>query len=191
MSKFVHHVMLHVMLGGWRAGPVYRALEALETQNLVSLVASNFPDVFVFPTVQASPSSNLPAVPGILGLGPSSGSAVYRSLNNQTQGDTVVNRIFQQNVSSLNILTVLLERSNDPTEKYPGDITVGEIIPWMENITTEPKVPVTNDPKANSVDQHWQVLLDSNGIVGPDGKPIQVQATVQGSSSYSSGYFEP
>ena len=156
------------------------------------------PTLFVFPTVQASPSSNLPSVPGMLGLGPSSGSAVYLSLNNQTQGDTVVNRIFQQNVSSPNILTVLLGRSNDPAEMYPGDITVGEIIPGMENITTEPKVPVTINPKANSEGQHWQVLLDANGIIGPDGKPIQVQTVVQGTSNpnqltavFDTGYSFP
>ena len=156
------------------------------------------PTLSVFPTVQVSPSSNLPSVPGILGLGPNAGSVVYHSLNNQTQGDTVVDRIFQQNVSSPNILTVLLGRSNDPAEKYPGDITVGEIIPGMENITSEPKIPVTINPKANSEYQHWQVLLDANGIIGPDGKPIQVQTTVQGTPNpnqlttvFDTGYTFP
>ena len=136
-----------------------------------------------FPTVQVAPSSDLPSVPGMLGLGPNSGSRIHVSLNNQPQGDTVVDRIFQQNVSSPNFLTVLLGRSNDPAEQFPGDITVGEIIPGMGNITAEPKVPVTVDPQSYSEDQHWQVLLDANGIIGPDGKPIQVQTTVQGTAN--------
>ena len=95
----------------------------------------------------------------------------------------MLDRIFQQNVSTPNILTVLLGRSNDPAEKYPGEITVGEIIPGMENITTEPKVPVTVDPKKYSLDQHWQALLDANGIIGPDGKPIQIQTSVKGTKN--------
>ncbi len=52
----------------------------------------------------------------------------HASLNNQPQGDTVLDRIFRQNVSILNFLIVLLGRSNDPAEKYPGDITMGEIL---------------------------------------------------------------
>ena len=89
--------------------------------------------------------------------------------------------MFRQNVSTPNILTVLLGRSNDPAERYPGDLTVGEIIPGMENITTEPKVPVTVDPQKHSGDQHWQALLDA--IIGPDGKPIQIQTSVQGTQN--------
>ena len=139
--------------------------------------------LFVFTIVQVQPSSNLPNVPGILGLGPNVGSRVHASLNNQPQGDAVLDRIFQQNVSTPNILTVLLGRSNDPADKYPGDITVGEIIPGMENITTEPKVPVTVDPQSYSTDQHWQALLDANGIIGSDGKPIQIQTSVQGTQN--------
>ena len=158
------------------------------------------PTSFVFPTVQVTPSSDLPTQPGqgMLGLGPNANSRVHTSLNNQPQGDTVVNRIFQQNVSTPNILTVLLGRSNDPVERYPGNITVGEIIPGMENITTEPKLPVTVDPQVFSYDQHWQVLLDANGIIGPDGKPIQVQTSVQGTQNpnqltavFDTGYSFP
>ncbi|KAH9069348.1 hypothetical protein EDB83DRAFT_2374659 [Lactarius deliciosus] len=115
----------------------------------------------------------------MLGLGPNSGSRIHASLDNQSQGSAVLDRIFQQNVSSPNILTVLLGRSNDPAEKYPGNITVGEVLPGLENITNEPQVPVTSLPSSDSADQHWQVLLDEDGIIGPDGKPIQVQTNVQ------------
>jgi hypothetical protein len=118
-------------------------------------------------------------VPGTLGLGPNSGSIIHASLNDQPQGDTVLDRIFLLNVSTPNILTVLLGRSDDPTEKYPGDITVGEILRGLENITNQARVPVTALPAPDAVDQHWQVLLDEDGIIGPDGQPIQVQSSVK------------
>ena len=128
--------------------------------------------------MQVTPTSNTPQVPGMLGLGPNSGSSIHASLNNQPQGDTVLDRIFRQNVSTPNILTVLLGRSNDPTEKYPGDITVGEILQDLKNITNQPRVPVTALPAPDAVNQHWQVLLDEDGIIGPNGQPIQVQSGV-------------
>ena len=129
--------------------------------------------------MQVIPTLNTPQVPGTLGLGPNSGSTIHTSLNNQPQGDTVLDRIFRQNVSTPNILTVLLGRSDDPTEKYPGEITVGEILPGLENITNQPRVPVTALPSPDAVDQLWQVLLDEDGIIGPDGQPIQVQSNVK------------
>lgn len=119
----------------------------------------------------------------MLGLGPNSGSRIHASLNNQPQGDTVLDRIFRQNISTPNILTVLLGRSNDSTEKYPGDITVGEILQGLENITSQPRVPVTALPAPDAVDQHWQVLLDEDGIIGPDGQPIQLQSSVNGTQN--------
>ncbi|KAF8264653.1 aspartic peptidase domain-containing protein [Lactarius quietus] len=133
--------------------------------------------------LEISPTSNAPSVPGMLGLGPNSGSRVLASLNYQPQGDTVLDRIFQQNVSTPNILTVLLGRSNDPAEPYPGNISVGEILPGYENITNEPHLPVTVDIPLDSADQHWQVLLDANGIIGPNGQPIQVKTIVPGTAN--------
>jgi hypothetical protein len=118
-------------------------------------------------------------VPGLLGLGPNSGSKIHTSLNNQAQGDAVLDRIFRQNVSTPNFLTVLLGRSNDPAEKYPGDITVGEVLQGLENITSQPHVPVTVVQSLDALIQHWQVLLDEDGIIGPNGQPIQVQSGVQ------------
>ena len=153
--------------------------------------------LIVFPTVEVTPTSNTPSSPGFLGLGPNSGSNIHSSLNSPS-GDTVLDRIFRQNVSTPNILTILLGRSNDPAELYPGDITVGEVIPGMENITNEPHVPVTSDPPADSGDQHWQVLIDANGIIGPDGNPIQVQTDVPSTANknqltamFDTGYSFP
>jgi hypothetical protein len=136
----------------------------------------------LLPTVEVTPTSDTLNVSSFIGLGPNSGSRIHSSLNSPS-GDTVLDRIFQQNVSTPNILTILLERSNDPAEMYPGDITVGEIFPGMENITNEPHVSVTALPPVDSADQHWQVLIDENGIIGPDGNPIQVQTGVQSTAN--------
>ncbi|KAI9453906.1 acid protease [Lactarius psammicola] len=133
--------------------------------------------------LEVSPTSDVPPVPGMLGLGPNTGSGVHAALDNQSQGNAVLDRIFRQNVSTPNILTVLLGRSNDPMERYPGNITVGEILPGLESITSQPQVSVTSLPPLDSEDQHWQVLLDEDGIIGPDGKPIQIQTKVQSTSN--------
>lgn len=133
--------------------------------------------------VTSPQSSDTPPVSGMLGLGPNRGSRIHASLNNQPQGDTVLDRIFQQNVSAPNILTVLLGRSNDPTEKYPGSITVGESLQGLENITSQPREPVTSLQPPDAPNQHWQVLLDEDGVIGPDGQPIQAQTRVQGTQN--------
>jgi len=138
--------------------------------------------IFICHTVEVTSSSGIPPVSGVLGLGPNSGSRIHASLDNQPQGDAVLDRIFQQNVSTPNILTILLGRSNDPAETYPGSITVGEYLQGFENITSQPREPVTALPP-DSPDQHWQVLLDEDGIIGPDGQPIQVQTAVQGTQN--------
>lgn len=118
-------------------------------------------------------------MPGYLGLGPNSGSRIHASLNNQPQGDTVLDSIFRQNISAPNILTILLGRSEDPAEIYPGNITVGEVLQGFENITSQPQVPVTIVTAPDAEAQHWQVLLDEDGIIGPDGQPILIQTGVQ------------
>lgn len=62
---------------------------------------------------------------------------------------------------------------------YPGNITVGEVLQGFENITSQPQVPVTVVPALDAEAQHWQVLLDEDGIIGPDGQPILIQTGVQ------------
>ena len=62
---------------------------------------------------------------------------------------------------------------------YPGEITVGEVLQGLENITSQPQVPVTVIQAPDAEAQHWQVLLDEDGIIGPNGQPIQVQTGVQ------------
>ena len=133
--------------------------------------------------VEVTSSSDTPPVSGVLGLGPNRGSRIHASLNNQSQGDSVLDRIFQQNVSAPNTLTILLGRSDDPAERYSGSITVGEYLQGLENVTSQPREPVTVLQPPDTLGQHWQVLLDEDGIIGPDGQPIQVQTAVQGTQN--------
>ncbi len=49
-------------------------------------------------------------------------------------------------------------------------MTIGEILPQFSNISIEPKVPLSMGRL--SYDQRQLVVLDANGIIGPDGKTI-------------------
>ncbi|KAH9858731.1 acid protease [Lenzites betulinus] len=106
---------------------------------------------------------------GILGLGPSQASEVLATLG-QNNGDPVLDRIFRQNLTTPNFLTVLLGRAGDPTDTFVGDITVGETVSPFDNITSQPKLPVKAAPSRGG--QHWVTLLDKDGIIGPDGQHI-------------------
>ena len=122
--------------------------------------------------VQVQPSSAYPRGRGLLGLGPNSGSNIHDALKKQPAGDTVLDRIFRQDPSTPNILTVLLSRSDDPDEQYPGQVTVSDVLPDRRGILDQPKLSVKAVRSSQSGNQHWQVLLDQNGIIGPDGHPI-------------------
>lgn len=66
----------------------------------------------------------------------------------------------------------------DPVDTFPGDLTIGEILPGFENITSQPKLTVTDVPIWEVGDQHFQVLLDADGIIGPTGQPVKVKTAV-------------
>ncbi|KAI0093260.1 acid protease [Irpex rosettiformis] len=122
-------------------------------------------------------SGNNPKGEGLIGLGPNSESNVHQVLNNKN-GDTPLDRIFRDNTSTPNFITIYLGRSDDPTDPFPGDLTIGSVVPGYGNITSQPKLPVL-DVRAKG-GQHWQTLLDANGIIGPDGKPINTTSHVSG-----------
>jgi hypothetical protein len=54
-------------------------------------------------------------ISGLIGLGPNEGSAIQEKLDGDA-GDTMLNRIFQQNKTTANYITFLLDRKNDPGE---------------------------------------------------------------------------
>ena len=54
---------------------------------------------------------------------------------------------------------------------------IGTILPGYEEISESPKLPALVDQYM--INQHWQSLLDSNGIVGPDGERIPTETGIQ------------
>ncbi|KAG6915623.1 hypothetical protein DXG01_010662 [Tephrocybe rancida] len=111
---------------------------------------------------------------GILGLGPNDGSNIYKAFPS-VAGAALLDRIFLTNHATPNYLTVLLGRSKDPTDFFGGSLTIGEVISGFETVLKQPKLPVINSI-AN--DQHFQILLDEDGLIGPDGRPIAIHTEV-------------
>jgi hypothetical protein len=89
--------------------------------------------------------------------------------------------------------TVYLGRSDDPSDQFPGDLTVGEVLSGYEDVSNQPKLPVTQVSVAYSGDQHWQTLLDPNGIIGPDGKSVSFQSKIskQATVVFDTGFSLP
>ncbi|KAI9448438.1 acid protease [Lactarius indigo] len=133
--------------------------------------------------IQVPSGGDAPDGTGLIGLGPNVGSHVHDALNDLPAGDTPLDRIFRQNLSTPNYLTVLLNRPNDTAEKYTGAMTIGEALPQYSNITNQPKVPVSA-LQSLIQDQHWSIILDSNGIIGPDGKAVQVTSNATGAPTH-------
>lgn len=136
-------------------------------------------------------SSDFSEQHGIIGLGPSSLSST-RELVNSSAGDPPLDRIFRQNTSTPNTLSILLSRADD-TDTYldsrssqTGLLSIGEVIEGFESITYSPKLHAAVDPEGRL---HWQTTLDSNGIIGPDGQristPTSVETIVVGNTSIS------
>ncbi|KAF8214330.1 hypothetical protein K438DRAFT_2149621, partial [Mycena galopus ATCC 62051] len=113
------------------------------------------------------------AAPGLIGLGTSEGSVVYNKLDS-TEGNTVLDNIFLQNTATLNFITFALSHLNDSMETWTGDFTIGETITEsnFSAVTNQPKLPVTVLSGSNTGNQHFQMLLDADGFIGPDGVVI-------------------
>ncbi|KAJ3817766.1 aspartic peptidase domain-containing protein [Lentinula raphanica] len=132
--------------------------------------------------ISASQSSSNPAGQGLIGLGPNSGSNIYAKVGNNT-GASVCDRIFIQNTSSPNYITVNLGRTDDPSADFPGNITIGETLEGLDNITSQPKLEVTTVSIHDTGDQHFQILIDSDGIIGPDNQSISYTTEVDSTSN--------
>jgi hypothetical protein len=104
-----------------------------------------------------TPDSTNPAGSGLIGLGPNAGSQIHATLG-ASSGDTVLDRIFKQNTSTPNFLTVLMGRYNDPTDIFSGDLTVGSIVPGYENVNNQPKMVVTEGPWCHAL-AIWRFLF--------------------------------
>ncbi|KAF7314599.1 Peptidase A1 domain-containing protein [Mycena kentingensis (nom. inval.)] len=133
--------------------------------------------------IQVSADADHPAGKGLIGLGPSDGSVVYQAFDEADQGNTVLDNIFIQNTQTPNYITCLLGRLSDPDGAYPGQLTIGEILPVTNGtnltaIVDQPKLAVTEVSLSNSANQHFQILLDPLGFIGPDGNPIKIATQV-------------
>ncbi|KZT09219.1 acid protease [Laetiporus sulphureus 93-53] len=142
-------------------------------------------------------SDNETAGTGLIGLGPHTGSQIQSTLGNGT-GDPPLDRIFQQNTSTPNYITVLLGRANDKFDEAPGNLTVGEVLPGYDNITSQPRLKVSVLQSSESGGQHWQTLLDADGVIGPDGNVVDVTTVVSSTSNdkqltvvFDTGYSLP
>ncbi|KAK0504254.1 aspartic peptidase domain-containing protein [Armillaria luteobubalina] len=132
--------------------------------------------------LQITPDSDHPIGRGLIGLGPTAGSNIYNKLNTSA-GYAVLDRIFLQNTSTPNYYTVLMGRTQDPTDVFPGDLSIGELLDGYSNVESEPKLEVTIVPDGESTAQHFQILLDEDGIIGPDEKPISITTKVKQTSN--------
>jgi len=116
---------------------------------------------------------------GLLGLGPNAGSVIHDKIDTDA-ADSVLTRIFKQNHHTDNYISFLLDRKSDPTDPFSGQLTISEIVPGFDNITSMPKLDVDEINKLLEEDQHWQALTDAdNGIIGPDGESIKVPSLVR------------
>lgn len=133
---------------------------------------------------------------GLIGLGPNTGSVILDKLDNDS-GNSVLNRIFSQNTTSANYLTVLLGRQSPVNQTFTGQLTISEVVPGFENITNMPKLEVDKVHKLTDADQHWQTYTDASGVIGPDGQPIKIESIVPSAPDdrlvvvFDSGYTLP
>ncbi|KAG9027593.1 hypothetical protein FRB95_007589 [Tulasnella sp. JGI-2019a] len=120
---------------------------------------------------------------GLVGLGPNSGSAIYSALGDAT-GGTMMDSIFELNMTSGNYITFMLDREEDPTNSIIGQMTVSEPVTGFEAIETQTKLSVVGVEKialvsllgGGSPTQHWSAYTDANGVIGPDGNAVKVDS---------------
>lgn len=114
---------------------------------------------------------------GLIGLGPNSGSKIYDDLSGST-GYSVLNRIFVENNVSSPSITFFLDRANGTAVSNNGMLTIDEVLPQFSNITSYTKLMVDKVHRLTDADQHWQVLTDTNGVIGPDGNTVTLDSIV-------------
>lgn len=146
-------------------------------------------------SVQVTPDDTNPEGTGLIGLGPVGGSNVYAALNSVPQAAPPADRIFQQNTSTPNFLTVLLGRIDgkflknetlslliilylDPLDSFNGDLTLGTILSNFSDVTNQPKTDVSIVSASDAGDQHFGLLMDTDGFYGPDNQSISATTQV-------------
>ena len=114
---------------------------------------------------------------GLIGLGPNSGSKLADAIDG-SPGYSVLNRIFVENKFPSPYITFYLDRANGTSVSNTGMLTIGEVLPQYSNITSYNKLMVDKVHRLTDADQHWQILTDTNGVIGPDGNNITLNSIV-------------
>ncbi|KAI0248605.1 acid protease [Lactifluus subvellereus] len=167
---------------GKSASIAYAVGEAKGNVNLATLTFDNSTVdkqayILVEDTSSFSPALKINGFQGLMGLGFDTGSVVRGVVGNGA-GDTPLSRIFQLNKTTQNFISLQLDRQNDPTDSITGQITVSEFISGYESVASQPKLSVKDVPFLDTSSQHWAVLTDKNGVIGPDGNVISVESIV-------------
>ncbi|TDL23434.1 acid protease [Rickenella mellea] len=159
---------------GVQAAVTYAIGSASGPVQLSTLIFDDF-------TFKQNLGVNLPA-DALIGLGPGSNSIVRLKVGNST-GDPPLDRIFQQNMTTPNFISVLLDRKADDNAGttdplyHAGQLTIGEVVPGLEAVNNQPRLPALKDSRTGRP-THWQASLDAEGVIGPDGQPIAVSSAV-------------
>ncbi|KAF7298775.1 Aspartic peptidase A1 [Mycena indigotica] len=135
------------------------------------------PDQAFLQVADSSSFSTNSAFNGLVGLGPSDGSAILDKIKGNA-GETMLSRIFQQNKTSSNYITFLLDRKNDPSASFTGQFTIAETVKGLENITSQTKLNVETVHRLLDDQQHWQAITDKDSVIGPDGTTLAIKSIV-------------
>ena len=54
-------------------------------------------------------------------------------------------------------------------------LTIGEVLPQYSSVTSYNELIVDKVHRLTDADQHWQILTDTNGVIGPDGNNITLE----------------
>jgi len=166
---------------GKSADVSYAIGEAKGDINLATLGFDNYTVdnqafILVNDTSTLTSSFSIDGFQGLMGLGFDAGSNVREKLGDGP-GDTPLSRIFQQNKTTQNFVSVLLNRANDPTDPVTGQITISELASGYESIQSQPQLDIKNVVHDSS-SQHWAVFTDKDGVTGPDGNAIDITSIV-------------
>jgi hypothetical protein len=101
---------------------------------------------------------------GIIGLGATDLSLIYRTVKNKTSstwGSSLLYNIFSLNPSEPNFIAMSLGRSLDTLTPMTGTFGIGEVDPEYSSVTSTDHIPLF---PPNSV--RWSVILDSFAVNG-------------------------
>jgi hypothetical protein len=141
-------------------------------------------------TVQINTSlSNGLGADGLIGLSQDAVSNIFEESMHSFHtnvGNTPLASIFEyQNQSTPHILTFTLGRDNTASsDPVQGTLTIGEILPGMEAVSTQPRLTIIPDVpgKNRKIPLPWSILLDKDGIK-VNGKTINLPKSAVNNSA--------